>query len=65
MDYSLLVGVHDFEKTTTEERDKDTPEVDEENGVDDDDDSGVSFQIYLLDVLWCPILITFGHCFVL
>jgi len=39
MDYSLLVGVHDFEKTTAEERDKEVPEADEENGVDDDDDS--------------------------
>lgn len=39
MDYSLLVGVHDFEKAALEEREKEVSEADEENGVDDDDDS--------------------------
>lgn len=40
MDYSLLVGVHDFDKAL-EDRDKEVIDVEEENGFDDDDDSVV------------------------
>lgn len=50
MDYSLLLGVHDCDRAAQEEREKErerereqeTGEVDEENGVEEDDDSQAS-----------------------